>query len=218
MPLSLNSKDQRLFVAALGAPSALAATEPAARATRRRLARQVDDLARMVDVLPAASAAYSADGRLLHANRRLLDLLGTEPRSEELRTALEHAAGTPERLLRDTASGVDPGQAPPPPCTGYRLRATLLDSLLPHPVVLVTAEPVRALPPSTAELARRFGLTHRQAEVALLLAQRLSNREIAERLVISPHTALRHTEAVKAKLDVRDRRLVAERLLEPEDG
>jgi DNA-binding CsgD family transcriptional regulator/PAS domain-containing protein len=185
---------------------------------RRQLSRRVDDLAKMIDALPEAAAVYAVDGRLLHANPRLVDLLGTEPRSDELRPALEHAAAARGCLLRGPAPELRPGHGLPPSCSGFRLRATLLDSLLPDPVVLVTlADPSDRLP-TRATIRKRFGLTRRQAEVALLLAQRLSNPEIAERLFISPHTARRHTEAVKMKLGVHDRRLIAERLREPGDG
>lgn len=83
------------------------------------------------------------------------------------------------------------------------------------PLVLVGLERLPAEPPSAAELRARFGFTPRQAEVALLLVERLSNAEIAERLFISPHTALRHTEAVMSTLKIGDRRQIADRLRNP---
>lgn len=49
-------------------------------------------------------------------------------------------------------------------------------------------------------LQQRFGLTDRQVEVARLLAQGLSNAEIAEALGLSTYTARNHTEAVLLKL------------------
>lgn len=55
-------------------------------------------------------------------------------------------------------------------------------------------------------LQTRFDLTRREAEVASLLAQRMSSKEIAARLGISVHTARRHTEQVLAKLGVRSRK------------
>lgn len=56
-----------------------------------------------------------------------------------------------------------------------------------------------------ARIARRFRLTKRELEIALLLAGRASNHEIAERLGISSHTARHHTERVLTKLVVRSR-------------
>ena len=49
-------------------------------------------------------------------------------------------------------------------------------------------------------LQGRFGLTERQVEVARLLAQGLSNAEIAESLGLSTYTARNHTEQVLFKL------------------
>jgi DNA-binding CsgD family transcriptional regulator len=51
----------------------------------------------------------------------------------------------------------------------------------------------------------RFGMTAREADVALRLARGERNRTIASELRISPHTARHHTESVLAKLDVHTR-------------
>jgi class 3 adenylate cyclase/DNA-binding CsgD family transcriptional regulator len=48
-------------------------------------------------------------------------------------------------------------------------------------------------------------LTSRQREVASLLAQGLSNRDIADRLVVSERTVEGHVEQIRAKLGVRSR-------------
>jgi DNA-binding CsgD family transcriptional regulator/tetratricopeptide (TPR) repeat protein len=49
------------------------------------------------------------------------------------------------------------------------------------------------------------GLTEREAEIAALLAEGLTNREIGERLVISERTVGHHVSAVLAKLGIRRR-------------
>jgi LuxR family transcriptional regulator, maltose regulon positive regulatory protein len=49
-------------------------------------------------------------------------------------------------------------------------------------------------------------LTQREAEVLELLAQRLSNKEIAAALVVSPHTIRRHITNICGKLGVQGRR------------
>ena len=49
------------------------------------------------------------------------------------------------------------------------------------------------------------GLTPREVEVLRLLAQGLSNKEIAERLTISPKTAGNHVEHIYAKIDASSR-------------
>jgi DNA-binding CsgD family transcriptional regulator len=49
------------------------------------------------------------------------------------------------------------------------------------------------------------GITPREAEVLDLLTDHLSNREIAERLYLSPRTVEKHIAALLAKLDTPDR-------------
>jgi DNA-binding CsgD family transcriptional regulator len=56
------------------------------------------------------------------------------------------------------------------------------------------------------------GLTLRQAEVALLIAEGHSNPEIARRLGISRFTARNHAEQILARLKVESRRQVARAL------
>ena len=48
-------------------------------------------------------------------------------------------------------------------------------------------------------------LTRREREVAALVAEGLTNREIAERLYLSPRTVEKHIAALLAKLDTPDR-------------
>jgi len=52
-------------------------------------------------------------------------------------------------------------------------------------------------------------LTPREHEIVLLIAQGLSNREIADELVISPATAARHVANILAKLGFTSRTQVA---------
>lgn len=59
------------------------------------------------------------------------------------------------------------------------------------------------------------GLTKREAEVAGLLAEGLSNAAIAERLVLSPRTVEHHVAAVLAKLEVASRHAVRDVLVSP---
>jgi DNA-binding CsgD family transcriptional regulator len=86
----------------------------------------------------------------------------------------------------------------------------------PEGALLVSVSFERAGPPplpSVEALRTTHGLTRREAEIALLLAEGLTNSAIAERLFVSPHTARHHVENVMAKLEVQSRAAVATRLL-----
>ncbi|MGW5239199.1 ATP-binding protein [Monashia sp. NPDC004114] len=61
-------------------------------------------------------------------------------------------------------------------------------------------------------------LTRREQEVARLVAEGLSNQEIAHRLVISPRTAEAHVENVLRKLDFRSRAQIASWIVSAPDA
>ncbi len=73
----------------------------------------------------------------------------------------------------------------------------------------VTSRLVRELArrprPGVASAAALQGLTEREVEVLRLVAQGLSNAELADRLVISHATAKTHVSRILAKLGLRDR-------------
>ena len=70
--------------------------------------------------------------------------------------------------------------------------------------------------PSTAAdrldiYARACGLTRRETEVLALLCEGMDTREIAERIVVSEHTASDHLKAILAKTGARTRQLLLAR-------
>jgi DNA-binding CsgD family transcriptional regulator len=79
-------------------------------------------------------------------------------------------------------------------------------------VVIVLVDRLAPPPSDPVELCRSFGLTPRETDVALLLAERMSCREIANRLNMSFHTARCHTERILVKLSVRSKNDVSARL------
>ena len=59
-------------------------------------------------------------------------------------------------------------------------------------------------------IATSYGLTRREREILPLLAQRLTDREIADHLSISHRTAMNHTANILGKLGLASRRDVAD--------
>jgi DNA-binding CsgD family transcriptional regulator len=75
-------------------------------------------------------------------------------------------------------------------------------AVLPPPM---TAEPVSA-PSATKRVTYPAGLTAREVEVLRLVAQRLTDAQVAEQLVISPRTVSTHLTSIYAKIGVSSRR------------
>ena len=74
------------------------------------------------------------------------------------------------------------------------------------------AAPAPAADPEAArsdEAAALATLTPRELEMLALIADDLSEREIAERLVLSPHTVHRHVANIRSKLGLRTRAAAA---------
>ena len=86
---------------------------------------------------------------------------------------------------------------------------------LPLPAAVAEARTIVALAPSplpespAASQAERLGLTPRESEVLRLLAEGLSDREIAAALFLSPRTVGWHVTHLLAKLDVESRAAAA---------
>jgi len=102
------------------------------------------------------------------------------------------------------------------PNGSYRMRATLLLQKIKeirNRAVLVTIERAQSGLPTRDSLIRRFGMTGREADVALLLAVGRRNTAIASELHISTHTARHHTESVLSKLNVHTRGEVAKAIV-----
>jgi DNA-binding response OmpR family regulator len=85
-------------------------------------------------------------------------------------------------------------------------------SIQPAAATAVAGPDISALTPQ--QIMGACGLTLRQAEVALLIAEGCSNPEIAERLGISRFTARNHAEQILARLKVDSRWQVARALCE----
>ena len=116
-------------------------------------------------------------------------------------------------------AGSGPGPRRHPRGTG-RGRRSLRRARVPRPRRPVRGAEARLEGWSTprgrraATKAHPQGLTRREAEVATLLAEGMSNAAIADRLVLSPRTVEHHVSAVMAKLDVSSRHSVRDILVE----
>src|SRR3954454_21802787 len=110
------------------------------------------------------------------------------------------------RLLRRTGRAA---------AAAERLRAarTLLAELGAVPDVRVCDDELTACGERPTPAADdRLGLTGAELSVAHLVAQGLSNREVAARLYVSPKTVEYHLGHIYAKLDISSRRQLAGRL------
>lgn len=180
---------------------------------REQVAATRQHILTAIDAVDTALLLFHADGRLVHRNRAFTTLRRCNAFSESDTQAVHAAA---QGLVASTHA---PGDAPLA-CTRtvdlrsgtYVLRLTTLDRVVQG--TLVSVERAAALP-SPQAVQHHFGLTPRQSEVALLVADGLSDATIAERLFISVNTVHRHVAKVLAVLGVPSRAGVAVALLCP---
>lgn len=155
-------------------------------------------------------------GRPLHTNTALQRMMAAEPDRAALQAAVEGVA----RTLGAVASGaLDAAtairdQGVHTPRARYRLHGSMVEEgiLGPAPLLLVTVENRTLTPMTDEELRERYGLTRREIVVARLVAEGLTNPQIARRLWISPYTARNHVERLLQKLEVGSRAGVGARL------
>ncbi|PAP75971.1 helix-turn-helix transcriptional regulator [Rubrivirga marina] len=172
-----------------------------------------------LDAVSEPLAAFGPDGQELHRNPALVALLAGEPEAARLDAELRRLGAQARWLARSTArqdAPVDAERAVPTARGRYTLRTTVLPPGLfgSDPALLVTVAPPAGPTLPTPETVReRTGLTLREAEVARLLAEGLSNAQVSDRLFIAPATARRHTENVLGKLGIGTRAAVASALL-----
>ena len=186
------------------------------------LAERRAALAATLDALDRPLAAFDDDGRELHRNAALARLVAAEPHAWDLEAALGRTARALRRLAFPRAGeGPAPlGAAVASEVTTARGRYVFTPTVLPEGLlgaggaflVAVRADVGPAFPTSDT-IRERLGLSAREAEVALLLAEGLTNAQIADRLFIASATARRHTENVLGKLGIGTRAAVASALL-----
>jgi len=168
-----------------------------------------------LDALGTPVAVIDVDGRTAHRNEAFERALAADPQRLRVAAAVEAFA----RDLATPEGGFRPERRVRTAAGTYGLSGTLMPEgspFGPGPCVIVSLDPPASPWPAPDALRQRFGMTRREAEVALLLARGLANNDAADALCISPHTVRRHTERVMAKLAVEARGQVAAAILAPE--
>lgn len=194
--------------------------QPAFAVATLRWANGAGDDALLQSALDAVGggAALYRDGTEYFRNDALRELLRSDPQREEITEAMRaHArrltlASNSCQLL--IAADLD-ARSLTTSRNRYRLTATRFDRQSDGLSATVMVSVRAAIPPlpETRQLAERYGLTARQAETALLLARGMTNREIADRLGVSEHTARHHAQRVLEKVGTGTRKALAVRLL-----
>ena len=103
----------------------------------------------------------------------------------------------PYRLGREVAAGISGARLVPLEGTAHFPWLGDADSVVRAIRAVLTVESERARP---AEEAAAVLLSRREREVLKLVANGLSDREIAEQLIVSPHTVHRHVANIRHKL------------------
>jgi DNA-binding CsgD family transcriptional regulator len=177
----------------------------------------------MLDTLADPAILFDVAGDLVHANpavERLAASVDTSRlRSEAQRLAWSLGAAarrrSPGKLALSSAAGDASTDAQSVRSVRigaivYRLRGSIVGEQLlgAEPAVLVTMSASATEPLSDDTLHDEYGLTTREIQVARLIAEGLSNNEIADRLGVRFFTARNHVERALAKLGVTSRHRV----------
>jgi DNA-binding CsgD family transcriptional regulator len=175
-----------------------------------------DLLGTIIDSLDVPCALYSSTGRCVHATPRLRALLATGV-GTRLAAAMADAVRTLAAEWRHDEDDLRLGS------TGRTMRTVRVDDVTVRLEItnvgtvlfgsaatyLIRVDAGHPALPTAAHLRARYGLTAREADIALLIAQGLTAPTIAERCQLSPHTVRRHTERIFARLGVHTRAAVA---------
>ena len=161
--------------------------------------------------LAAELGHREAAARLLGTGQALLDHVGTVPSEEDrtMRQRSEHAA-LMELGHERYSVAFDMGRSLPRP-DALDLAVTVAEALASgrNPVAAIGSSPVTSAPRPLGASAASIKLSAREREVLAMFAQRLTDKEIAEELFISPRTVMTHATSVFNKLGVANRREAA---------
>ena len=177
----------------------------------RRAAEQRRELTRLVDALPDAVLLFDRGGTLLHANAAGHELIeeadGVRVRNEAQRVAWAVDAVVRRGRAADASTAASTVRDLKIGEQGWQLRGIAAPEALrgADGAVLVLVERVVRTALTDDDLRSRFQLTAREIEVTRLVAQGLSNQEIADKLGVSFFTARNHVERLMNKMSAMNR-------------
>jgi predicted ATPase/DNA-binding CsgD family transcriptional regulator len=159
-----------------------------------RVAESQGEFVRAARLLGAAQALIDVNKHIAPAERatyeRFVACLRTRLEEETFAAAWQEGRSmTPQQALSAPEEAVSPIPAIPPPLSGGK-------------------------PAPARRTAYPAGLTAREMEVLQLVAQGMTNPQIAERLIISFHTVNAHVRSIYTKLDVNSRSALTRYALE----
>lgn len=176
-----------------------------------------------LDAMSEPVIVFGNSGIERYRNTSFVRMLEADPERDRIMleilrlTAGMQPFGLMSARSRPASPVPEPGRIVRTTTAEYELRGSVIGPSAFDPdssvLISVTAKAKPRLP-SAGALRERFELTAREAEVALLLAEGLSNNEIAERLYLSPHTARRHTANIFDKIGVTTRKALALKFLD----
>ncbi|MEJ2212391.1 MAG: LuxR C-terminal-related transcriptional regulator [Anaerolineae bacterium] len=176
-------------------------------------ARSAGRMGRAIEILFLEALALEAMGNSERAMPLLADALALAEPEGYVQAFVDE--GRPMRKLLAQLMARLPAQAGAGPSEDYVRR--LLDHLAPSPAAepgQATAAPAADRPASRAEPAGQAlvePLTPRELQVLALIAQGMTNKEIARHLVVAPGTVKAHAASIYRKLDVANRTEAAAR-------
>ncbi|MBO3747837.1 AAA family ATPase [Streptosporangiaceae bacterium NEAU-GS5] len=141
---------------------------------------------------PAAAGARFATADAIMASWEGGDGLRHLARRLAAEAALQDGWGAPATWLREAATYF--AGTPHHPITGTC-----------QALLRAAGQPVPRLTADVPGELRAMGVTEREADVLMLVGMRLSNRQIADRLVLSPRTVEKHVERLLAKTGMDNR-------------
>jgi LuxR family maltose regulon positive regulatory protein len=184
----------RLYLAQGHAADAQDLLEP-----QRALAEAGGRAGRSIEILGLQAMALEAQERPKEAGAALIEALSLARPEGYVRIFLDMGPRLGELLARVAARGAAMG-----PVTTDYARA-LLDTFREESAARGCGAAAAAALPSSLGAALPEPLTQRELDVLALLAEGLTNKAIAQRLVIAPSTVKQHLKNIYGKLDVHSR-------------